>query len=128
MKKVKKFLLFFSMCVILISCSKEAEDAANSSSGFVETDINGTWKHSNGDVLAISITTGNGVYKAGPAPAGAVGGNSLTDVTHEKGGYWEAYSHTYYSTGWSASGTIVGLAMADDKKTFKIGTQIYTKQ
>lgn len=128
MKKVKKFLLFFIVCSFLFSCSKDATDAANSS-GFSPTDINGTWKHiPSGAVVAISITTGNGVYIAGPAPSEAVGGNALTMVTHGQGGYWEALSHTYYSTGWSTSSTVIGLAMANDKKTYKVGTAVYTKQ
>ena len=129
MKKVNKFLLVFMVSIFIISCSKDADDARDSVVKFEAKDINGTWKHiPSGAVLAISITTGNGVYKAGPAPSKAVGGNALTKVLYGKGGYWEAYSHTYYSAGWSTSYTIVGLAMADDKKTFKIGTAVYTRQ
>ena len=127
MKKVQKILLFFIVSVFLISCSEDADDAANSAPFSPET-INGRWKHSNGDVLEINITTGNGVYKSGPAPSGAVGGNALTKVTYGSGKYWEALSHTYYSTGWSTNYTVIGIIMADDQTTFKIGSQVYTRQ
>jgi hypothetical protein len=127
MKKVQKFLMFFIVSVFLISCSKEAEEAANSEPFLPET-INGRWKHSNGDVLEINMTTGLGIYKAGPAPSGAVGGRALSMITHGSGKYWEALSHTYYSTGWSTSYTIIGIVIADDMATFKIGSQVYTRQ
>ncbi|MEO8868075.1 MAG: hypothetical protein ABI388_07680 [Bacteroidia bacterium] len=115
------------MSVFVVSCSKDAINASKSPAVSANT-INGTWKHANGDVLAISMTTGNGVYKAGPAPSGAVGGNSLTNIVYKQGTYWEARSHTYYSSGWSTNYTTVGLAMETDTKTFKIGTQVYTRQ
>ena len=81
-----------------------------------------------GTIVEISSASGNGIYKAGSAPSGAIGGNSLTQVTYQSGGNWEALNHIYYSTGWSTSGTLVNLVMASDKKTFNIGTAVYTKQ
>ena len=100
-----------------------------SNGGFMATDINGNWEHiPSGTIVEISSASGNGIYKAGSAPSGAIGGNSLTQVTYQSGGNWEALNHIYYSTGWSTSGTLVNLVMASDKKTFNIGTAVYTKQ
>jgi hypothetical protein len=127
MKKVQKFLMFFIVSVFLISCSKEAEEAANGEPFAPET-INGRWKHSNGDVLEISMTTGLGIYRAGPAPSGAVGGIALSSITYGTGQYWEALSHTYYSSGWSTSYTVIGIAMDEGQNSFKIGSQVYTRQ
>jgi len=131
MKKVNKFLLVLMASVFLISCSKDADEAANSS-GFMATDINGKWTHSaSGSSYSISAKEGTGkVAAVGTAfPAGALNGTALTKVTLVRGGYWEAESHTYYpSTGWTTSSKTIGLAMATDKKTFKIGTAVYTRQ
>jgi hypothetical protein len=127
MKKVQKFLMFFIVSVFLISCSKEAEDAANGTPVGPET-INGRWKHSNGDVLEISMTTGLGIYKAGPAPSGAVNGRALSSITYGSGLFWEALSHTYYSSGWSTSYTVIGIVMDEGQNSFKIGSQVYTRQ
>ena len=131
MKKIKKFLLFFIMSGVLFSCSKDADNSANSISPFKTTDINGTWENiPTSTVVEISMTTGNGIFRGGPVEAAAIGGNSLTGVTYISGGYWEAKSHTYFSsTGWSATNyKNVGLAMADDKKTFKLGNSVYTRR
>ncbi len=118
----------------MISCSKDAADAANSS-GFSATDIHGLWKHSaSGSSYSISGVSSKGggtgkVAAVGTAfPAGALNGPALTEVTLVRGGYWEAESHTYYpSTGWTTSSKTIGLAMASDKRSFKIGTAVYTK-
>jgi len=134
MKKVNKFLLFLSVGVIFISCSKDAADAANSS-GFSATEINGRWTHSaSGSSYSISgvSSTKEGIGKVAAVgtafPAGALNGTALTEVTLVRGGYWEAESHTYYpSTGWTTSSKTIGLAMASDKRSFKIGTAVYTK-
>ncbi len=127
MKKVQKFLMFFIVSVFLISCSKEGEDAANGTPVGPEA-INGRWKHSNGDVLEISMTTGLGIYKAGPAPSGAVNGRALSSITYGSGLFWEALSHTYYSSGWSTSYTVIGIVMDEGQNSFKIGSQVYTRQ
>lgn len=132
---MKKLFLFLTV-LFLASCSEDATDAYNSDSSFVASDINGTWKETNSGLTVVisgvsSGSTGNGkVTSSGNLgwPSAAIGGNYLTEVDYQDGGYWDAYSHTYYDSGnWVQSG-IAGLAMNDNKKSFKIGTAVYVRQ
>lgn len=119
---------------LLISCSKDATDSANSNSGFSDSDINKTWKETtSGFVLRISSTSttvyGNGyVSETGTSfPASAVGGRCMSEIERKQGGYWEGYNWSYNGSTW-VKGSIIGMAMNDAKTYFKIGTKIYYKQ
>ncbi len=126
---MKKLFLFLTV-LCLFSCSEDATDAYNSDEAFEASDINGTWRESNSG-LTVVISGGNGrVTSSGSLgwPSAAIGGNYLTEIEYQNGGYWDAYSHTYYASGnWIQSG-IVGLAMNDNKQSFKIGTAVYVRQ
>lgn len=132
---MKKLFLFLTV-LFLFSCSEDATDAYNSDGSFSATDINDTWKETNsGLIVVISGVSDNGagdgkVTSSGSLgwPSAAIGGNYLTVIEYQNGGYWDAYSHTYYDSGnWIQTG-IVGLAMNDDKQSFKIGTAVYVRQ
>jgi hypothetical protein len=134
---MKKLILFFTI-LFLVSCEEsiDATDAYNSDSSFESKNINGTWKESNsGLTIVISgVTSSSGgtgkVVSSGSLgwPSAAIGGNYLTEVEYQNGGYWDTYSWTYYNSGnWQQSG-IVGLAMNDSKQSFKIGTAVYVRQ
>ena len=118
-----------------VGCAPDAEEAANSNGSFSGREINGTWKESkSGFVVSISGVTssvmGTGVVTAtGSAfPAAAKGGYCMKEVEYIRGGYWEAYYYNYFNDGsWRQTG-VVGLAMADDGKSFKIGSAVYVKQ
>lgn len=128
------FLILAFLC--LASCSEDATDAYNSDGSFAASDINGTWRESNSGLTVVisgvsNSSSGNGkVTSSGSLgwPSAAIGGNYLTVIEYQDGGYWDAYSHTYYNSGnWVQSG-IVGLAMNDNKESFKIGTAVYVRQ
>jgi hypothetical protein len=128
---MKKFtILCFSLLVISFqSCSEIADDAAQSGESFTNADIEHTWKH-NASGLVIRISGGNAtVVAVGTAmPSGAKGGICLKEIEHLQGGYWDAYNYTYYTNGTWGQTSVVGIAMTDDKKEFRIGTAVYTKQ
>lgn len=132
---MKKLFLFLAI-LCLASCSEDATDAYNSSGSFSASDINGTWKETNSGLTLVisgvsSSAMGNGkVTSSGSLgwPSAAIGGNYLTEIEYHNGGYWDAYSHTYYDSGnWYQSG-VAGLAMEDNKSSFKIGTAVYVRQ
>jgi len=124
----KLFLVLTVLC--LFSCSEDANDAYDSVASFVPSDIDDTWKETNSGLIIV-ISGGNGkVTSSGSLgwPSAAIGGNYLTEIEHQQGGYWNAYSHTYYDSGnWYQTG-VAGLAMNDDKLSFKIGTAVYVRQ
>ena len=133
-----KNLIYFLAIFCLLSCeeSLDANDAYTSGGAFNVSDINGKWRESNSGLTVVitgvsATTTGTGkVTSSGSLgwPSAALGGNYLTEVEHQNGGYWDAYSHTYYNSGnWIQSG-IVGLAMNDNKQSFKIGSAVYVRQ
>jgi hypothetical protein len=134
MKKLFLFLIILG----LLSCeeSADANDAYNSGGAFAASDINGTWRESNSGLTIVISGVSNSMMGTGKVtssgslgwPSAAVGGNYLTDVEHHNAGYWDAYSHTYFDSGnWVQTG-IAGLAMNDDKESFKIGTAVYVRQ
>jgi hypothetical protein len=130
-KTVSAFLLF---AVLLVSaCSKDAEDSANSTAQ-AASNINGSWKEKGGVIIKISGVSssamGRGTLTAvgGSFPASAAGGECMSEVEYIRGGYWEAYFNTYFtSTGWKRGG-VVGLAMNDAGTEFKIGSAVYVRQ
>nr|MBC7611315.1 hypothetical protein [Pseudopedobacter sp.] len=131
-----KILLFATVIIMaFVGCSKDADDSANSSAGFKGNEINGTWKETkSGFIVKISGVSGsalgNGVVLAtGTAfPAGAKGGTCMKEVEHISGGYWNAYYYNYFDNGtWKQSG-VIGMAMNDAGKEFKIGSAVYVKQ
>jgi hypothetical protein len=131
--KMKMFLCFAVFTTLLLGCSKDAEDAANSS-GFSASDINGIWKETTtGFTMRISGVSASGmgygtVYAIGTAfPASALGGTCLKEVELIRGGYWEGYNQTYTGSSWY-QGSVIGLAMTDSKNEFKIGTKVYKRQ
>ncbi len=128
MKTIYK-ILFFVLFISLQSCSEIADDAAESSEDFSNADIEDTWKH-NASGLVIKISGGNAtVVSVGSAmPSGAKGGTCMKEIEHLQGGYWDAYNYTYYTNGTWSQTSVVGLAMSDDKKEFRIGTAVYTRQ
>lgn len=140
MKTNKPFTLHFIGAILLCmgllfsGCSKDAEDAANGSSQSPST-INGTWKTSGGFIVKISGVTasamGRGIVNAvGTSfPSAALNGECMSEVEYIRGGYWEAYNNTYYpGTGWKTKTSVVGLAMNESGKEFKIGSAVYTRQ
>jgi hypothetical protein len=133
MKHLKLIALFFISYMLITGCSKEAEEAADSS-GYSPSDINGTWKESKtGLTVRISGVSssamGTGIITdVGTAmPVGATGGACLKEVEYIRGGYWEAYNYTYYTNGTWGQTSVAGLAMTS-KSQFKIGTAVYTRQ
>ena len=129
MKTISK-ILFAVIFLTLLSCeSQSAKDSANSSASFASSDINGTWKYYPANlVIQISGSTGTVITTGTAMPSGAAGGACMRQITYLQGGYWEATNYTYYTNGSWVQGSTVGLAMADDKKTFKIGSAVYTRQ
>jgi hypothetical protein len=130
--KAVSVLLFFSM-LLISSCSKDAEDSANSASQS-PGNINGTWKEKGGLIIKISGVSssaqGRGTVSAvgNSFPSAAAGGECMSEVEYIRGGYWEAYFNTYFTnTGWKRGG-VVGLAMNDAGTEFKIGTAVYVRQ
>ena len=130
-KTVSAFL-FFSV-LLLASCSKDAEDSANSTDQ-AASNINGNWKTTGGLIVKISgvsaTAMGRGILtNVGTSfPASAVGGECMSEIEYIRGGYWEAYSNSYFpSSGWSRAKE-VGLAMNDAGTEFKIGTAVYVRQ
>jgi hypothetical protein len=61
-------------------------------------------------------------------PSGAVGGTCMTEVEYHDGGYWDAYNWTYYDNGSWSQTSVIGLAMDDNKESFKIGSAVYIRQ
>lgn len=130
--KALSAFLFVSV-LLLASCSKDAEDSANSADQ-AASNINGNWKTTGGFIVKISAVTsrtmGLGIVtNVGTSfPASAVGGECLSEIEYIRGGYWEAYNNTYFpGTGWKRS-SVVGLAMNDAGTEFKIGSAVYVKQ
>ena len=130
---MKMFVCLAVFTSMLFGCSKDAEDAANSS-GFSAADINGTWKEgTTGFTVRISgVSSGSmgkgTVYATGTAfPASALGGTCMKEVEFIRGGYWEAYNQSYTGSSWYQS-QVIGLAMNDAKTEFKIGTKVYKRQ
>ncbi|MES2372039.1 MAG: hypothetical protein V4557_05630 [Bacteroidota bacterium] len=130
--KTVSAILFFSV-LLFSSCSKDAEDAANSASQS-PGNINGTWKATGGFIVKISGVSssadGRGIVVAvgNSFPSTATGGECMSEVEYIRGGYWEAYFNTYFtSTGWKRGG-VVGLAMNDAGTEFKIGSAVYVRQ
>lgn len=130
-KTVAAFL-FFSV-LLFSACSKDAEDSANSASQS-PGNINGTWKATGGLIIRISGVSasamGRGTVTAvgNSFPSAAAGGECMSEVEYIRGGYWEAYFNTYFtSTGWKRGG-VVGLAMNDAGTEFKIGSAVYVRQ
>lgn len=140
MKSVKQFFLsktaaalFICAALIFSGCSKDAEDSANSASQS-PGNINGTWKTTGGFIVKISGVSasamGRGTVSAvgNSFPSSASGGECMSEVEYIRGGYWEAYFNTYFtSTGWKRGG-VVGLAMNDAGTEFKIGSAVYVRQ
>jgi hypothetical protein len=135
MKKKNLMLSYFLMlCFLIVGCSKDADDAANSNSGFRDEDINGIWKESSSGFAiritgATTSTYGSGyVNQTGSAfPAGAIGGRCMSEIELVRGGYFEGQNWTYTGSSW-VKGSIVGMAMVDSKTSFKIGSKTYIKQ
>ncbi|NCI52089.1 hypothetical protein GWC95_19345 [Sediminibacterium roseum] len=132
--KIKILSLCFAVAVLFSGCSKDADDAYNSSGSFSATDINGTWKEpTSGVVVTISGVTSGGsgsgrLTNVGSAfPAAALNGICMKQVEHQSGGYWDAYNQSYTGSTW-VQGSVIGLAMNDDKKSFKIGSKSYYRQ
>jgi len=138
MKIIKLIQMFIVFTLLASGCDKDPLSGEIYSTSDPEkgNKINGTWKHSPTSSSYLieyvtSTSSGSGTVAAtGSAfPPGALYGPALSKVTYGKGLYWEALSHTYYpSSGWTTSYTIIGINMASDFKTFKIGNATYTKQ
>jgi hypothetical protein len=130
-KTVSTLLLF--AVLLLSSCSKDAEDSANSTAQAAGA-INGVWQTTGGLLIKISGVTpqtmGRGILNnVGTSfPAAAVGGECLSEIEYIRGGYWEAFSNTYSTGGSWSRNKVVGLAMNDGGTEFKIGTAVYVKQ
>jgi hypothetical protein len=131
--RMKMFVCVALIASVMMGCSKDAEDAANSS-GFSASDINGIWKETTtGFTVRISGVSSSSmgygtVYATGTAfPNSALGGTCMKEVELIRGGYWEAYNQTYTGSSWYQS-NVIGLAMNDSKSEFKIGTKVYKRQ
>jgi hypothetical protein len=129
-----RLLLVPLLALTLAGCSDFATMMAGVK-GFSAGDINGTWKHMDSGVT-VSISgvsdygSGSGRLTAAGSvyPSGAVGGNVLREVEHQSGGYWDAYHYQYSTSGSWHMTHVVGLAMEEDKKSFRIGSAVYVKQ
>jgi hypothetical protein len=132
-----RFLLIplIALSMALAGCESEFARAMFGAEGFKASDINGTWRHdASGIVVMISgvgnNSPGTGYLMSGGShyPSGATGGQVLRTVEHQSGGYWDAYHYTYQTNGQWVYTHIVGLAMTDDKKEFRIGSAVYRRQ